>query len=125
MQQTEQFKLNLVEAIDPFSAELLRDNTEKVEQALKGVTVRYGTYEGDGRDGREIEVGFYPKLVILMGKWYENYSIFLIARDVTVSFSASGMGETSYVVMTENGFRCVSGDTHNRSGTTQYWIAIP
>lgn len=88
MQQTETYKLNLIETSDPFSPNPLNENARKTDAAitaetqaraaadaaldqrvtvLEGHKVRMiaGTYVGDGEVARTIETGVTPKFLIL------------------------------------------------------------
>ena len=88
MQQTETYKLNLIESDDPFSPEALNDNARTVEAALVAKAdaaqlarvegsvetvstavpkFACGSYSGDSTKNRKIELGFMPKMVYLGG----------------------------------------------------------
>ena len=88
MQQTQKYKLNLIESSDPFMPEGLNQNTQKVEQVLAAqeaasdqklaemnqrVTVLeghrcfVGSYVGDGTNNRFINLGVTPLAVIIPG----------------------------------------------------------
>ena len=80
MQQTEKYKLNLIESSDPFLPDGLNANTQKVEEVLKGMEdgplaemdervaaleahkFYVGTYTGTGRElcPRFVDLGFTP-----------------------------------------------------------------
>ena len=85
MQQTEQYKLNLIETSDPFSPNPLNENAQKLEGAieaarteakagdaaldgrLKVIEARrlvYGAYQGTGSSSSTVSLGFTPKVVI-------------------------------------------------------------
>ena len=78
MQQTETYKLNLIETSDPFSPQALNENTQKIEEVVSEklgemdarVTVLEGkrivllVYTGDGTQNRVIQLGFTPTGVI-------------------------------------------------------------
>lgn len=86
MQQTEKYKLNLIETTDTFSPAPLNENAQKLEaaltaqeaaraqagaaldarvQALELHRMAAGTYTGDGSaSGQMIEVGFTPEVVV-------------------------------------------------------------
>lgn len=85
MQQTQKYKLNLIESSDPFSPEGLNANTQKIEDvlmekmegpmvgldqrvtALEGHRLAVGFFSGS-MDRQFIEVGFRPKVVLVHDK---------------------------------------------------------
>ncbi len=74
MQQTETYKLNLIESSDPFSPQALNENTQKLEEVVseklgemdQRVTVleakkfAVGTYKAEMNETLKVEVGFTP-----------------------------------------------------------------
>ena len=74
MQQTETYKLNLIETSDPFSPQALNENTQKLEEVVseklgemdQRVTVleakkfAVGTYKAEMNETLKVEVGFTP-----------------------------------------------------------------
>ena len=85
MQQTETYKLNLIETSDTFSPDPLNENTQKLEAALsalgggstaldsritvlEGHKIAIGTYKGSGTVSQTIQVGFTPLVVFAMGE---------------------------------------------------------
>lgn len=100
MQQTETYKLNLIETSDTFSPAPLNENMEKLEAALGGVQAEAsageealdqrltvlearkfvaGTYTGDGSGtGQFINLGFTPIAVLVQssaGTWMAVTSV--------------------------------------------------
>ena len=73
MQQTETYKLNLIETSDAFSPTPINENTQAIEAALGELgqkidgRIVLGGYTGNGASSRTISLGFTPKLVILFG----------------------------------------------------------
>ena len=82
MQQTEKYKLNLIEPDDLFLPDGLNGSTQKIEDALAGeeaaraalearvVTLEgrkmaWGIYTGDGQDAQFIPLPFTPKAVFI------------------------------------------------------------
>ncbi len=81
MQQTETYKLNLIETSDPFSPQALNENTQKLEEVVhekledmderikvfEAKKVVYGTYHNTDSTLKSytVEVGFRPKIVLL------------------------------------------------------------
>ena len=107
MQQTEKYKLNLIESSDPFLPEGLNANTQKVEDVLaarealsdeklaemdsrvtvlEGHKLAFGTYKGEVyahvTQAQTIHVGFDPAAVFLQGG---NTSLFLAWREMDYS----------------------------------------
>ena len=74
MQQTETYKLNLIESSDPFLPDALNENTRKIEEVVQEklgemdqrVTVleakkfAVGTYKAEMNETLKVEVGFTP-----------------------------------------------------------------
>ena len=74
MQQTETYKLNLIESSDPFLPQALNENTQKLEEVVseklgemdQRVTVleakkfAVGTYKAEMNETLKVEVGFTP-----------------------------------------------------------------
>jgi hypothetical protein len=74
MQQTETYKLNLIESSDPFLPDALNENTRKIEEVVheklgemdQRVTVleakkfAVGTYKAEMNETLKVEVGFTP-----------------------------------------------------------------
>ena len=86
MQQTETYKLNLIEGSDTFSPQPLNENMEAIEGILQELTagqvrVAAGTYEGTGIYGYQtpctLTFDFEPKLVMVyeedMGFLFGDY----------------------------------------------------
>lgn len=84
MQQTEKYKLNLIETSDTFSPNPLNENAQKLEaaldikanaadhaaleqrvQALELHHFAAGTYTGDGNASQFIALGFTPEVVMI------------------------------------------------------------
>lgn len=125
MQQTEKYKLNLIERNDPFSPDALNQNTQKVEDAmaaheagieqrltvLEAHRIAYGTYTGNGQNNRFIFLPFTPKLVVLIGS------------NVAATHD-NGNAVTSSVKLGENGFTVVSTNYYNHEGWPCTYIAF-
>lgn len=88
MQQTEKYKLNLIESSDPFLPDALNQNTQKIEDAMtaheEGIEQRLtaveshklllSTYTGDSRSSgtQAIHIGFCPRFLMIwsnLGVW--------------------------------------------------------
>ena len=115
MQQTEKYKLNLIESSDPFLPDALNENTQKIEEVVQEklgemdqrVTVleakkfAVGTYKAEMNETLKVEVGFTPEAVILSDAHGANQVCF-----ITKAGSYVGNGN---VVVVENGFQLVNG----------------
>ena len=75
MQQTETYKLNLIETSDPFSPQALNENTQKLEAVVEKMDTRvtvleghkavFGSYNSKLSYDLTYELGFRPKAVIV------------------------------------------------------------
>ena len=137
MQQTEKYKLNLIESSDPFLPEGLNENTQKVEDVLAArealsderladmdqrVTVLeahqffVGTYTGDGQLSQEIHLGFTPLAVCVGSISGSNY----IANWAYTGNNSYGVG------IIEGGFKVSTSfaASTNNSGVTYSYLLI-
>ena len=110
MQQTETYKLNLIETTDPFSPAALNENTRKMEEVvheklgemdqrvtvLEGHKFACGVYSSPTGNPVHINLGFAPKAVFV--------------RHLSNGNSESAMsvegpnGQSPYLALTEDGF---------------------
>lgn len=124
MQQTDNYKLNLIETSDTFSPNPLNDNMEKVEAAMDGLDQRIaaieihqlkvGTYSA--QDNLIVNVGFRPKFVIIHATNNTSFSGLLAPTE----FSQPGF-------ITDTGFQLrYSGDNIaiNRTNYSYIYIAF-
>lgn len=73
--RTEQYGLHLWEPGDDFLREEFNENARAIEAALEGkLEAVFGSYLGDGTDGRVIDLGFDPRCVILVNKSGQIYA---------------------------------------------------
>lgn len=116
MQQTEKYKLNLIESSDPFLPDALNANTQKIEEVVSGhleamdqrVTVlegfhfTCGFYTGTGEVSQTISLPFTPRVVIVAngGRFDSDYG--------GISVRA-GNGENKQIKLKENGFDAKGG----------------
>lgn len=124
MQQTEKYKLNLVERDDVFSPDPLNENMEKVEGALEAARAEdaaldqrlavlearrivTGTYRPESSQGNMIQLGFAPKMVIVICSSRIGYCI---------------EGSSQYVSLREDGFYVGSDLSH--TSITYGFLAI-
>ena len=115
MQQTETYKLNLIESSDPFLPDALNENTQKIEEVvseklgemdqrvtvLEATKLVAGGFKSTNIPNDIIELGFTPEAVILSDAHGANQVCF-----ITKAGSYVGNGN---VVVVENGFQLVNG----------------
>ena len=115
MQQTETYKLNLIESSDPFSPQALNENTQKLEEVvseklgemdqrvtvLEATKLVAGVFKSTNIPNDIIELGFTPEAVFLSDAHGANQVCF-----ITKAGSYVGNGN---VVVVENGFQLVNG----------------
>ena len=138
MQQTEKYKLNLIESSDPFLPEGLNANTQKVEDVLaarealsdeklaemdgrvtvlEGHKLAYGIYKGNGQKSGEtqiIKLGFTPAVV-----WVSSISFLFTAM------SADRESHTLSIV--DGGFKVTfqpNSNSINTANSTYAYAAI-
>ena len=138
MQQTDKYKLNLVETSDAFSPDALNENTQKLEAALEEVTahadagdqaeaaaraalaqrvtalearkVVVGSYTGDGSTaGQIIGLGFTPAAVLL-GK--DGKSLYLLTPENPGTYPMV----PPYLQIVEGGFQVTYHQTSYADG---------
>ena len=112
MQQTEKYKLNLIEPSDPFLPDGLNANTQKIEEVLsknlEGMDARVtvleahkmalGNYIGSGYDVEQsISIGFTPRFVL---SWYES--------GIQIAYLPEPEVWTHYICAEEGGFKVTS-----------------
>ena len=127
MQQTETYKLNLIESSDPFSPAALNENTQKLEEVVSGkledmdqrVTVleakkfTRGSYKGTGIDRQFIQLPFTP-IAVLIHLVSTNYS----------SLALQGM-QSNDLLLAENGFYAIlSGQVCANTKQSAYYLAF-
>lgn len=132
MQQTEKYKLNLIEKTDPFAPEALNENTQKVEKVLAGeetartaadaaldarVTVLethklvVGSYSPDSTRNVTVNLGFTPLAVFICP-----------VMSGSSGFILQGANGTA-VRIEENGFFCW-GALADPGAMTYFYFAI-
>lgn len=106
MQQTETYKLNLIETSDPFSPQALNENTQKLEEVVEDMDRRIqvfeaqkivvGSYTTSVGYNFSYDLGFHPKLVLISAAGS-------LTADQIMS-SDSEHGEHNNLKLTETGF---------------------
>lgn len=107
MQQTSQYKLNLIESGDTFSAAPLNENAEKLETTLaqhtSAIAARakcsMGTYTGTGTYGsgkkNTLTFQFEPKLVLVMSS--PQFCLFLRGLNTGLKRNNEDTGAERYI----------------------------
>lgn len=135
MQQTETYKLNLIDMDDIFSPQPINENMGKLETALSAlggadaalgerVTVleahklAIGTYTGSATNSNQsqtVHLGFKPRFVFAEAK---NGGIMF--------FATPGASYRQNLVITDNGFTVTNDGTYNPNtgGTTYVYLAV-
>ena len=127
MQQTETYKLNLIESSDPFLPDALNENTHKLEEVVseklgemdQRVTVlechhfACGSYKAGG-EAQTIELGFTPKAVYIydLRSDHAPRCHILVTGDTTANI---------YLHIVEGGFwHCANNGYTAYTGTYHY-----
>lgn len=106
MQQTETYKLNLIETSDPFSPQALNENTQKLEAVVEKIDTRvtvleghkavFGSYNSKLLYDYHHELGFRPKAVIVCGIGGNPY--------ITMVTDTEDGLKQAHVTITDTGF---------------------
>ena len=113
MQQTDKYKLNLIEPTDPFLPDALNANTQRLEDVLEekmegpvadleqrvtvleGHKIVLGTYTGNSQTSQFISLDFTPKAVITSGR--EGFACFgAPVGDHAITIQKNGFSVTVY-----------------------------
>ena len=130
MQQTETYKLNLIESSDPFLPNALNENTRKIEEVMRDKTdaadhaaldirvaelekiqLACGCFIGDGVAGRIIPLGFKPVAVL----YQIGNTLFNIVRDVEHT--------KRYMIMVDEGIMLPNA-SYNQDKFTYTYLAF-
>ncbi len=131
MQQTETYKLNLIETSDPFSPQALNENTQKLEEVVseklgemdQRVTVleahkfACGSFQTPSDNGPlVVELGFTPKAVFISRQRSDHPDcLILITQSET---------KNMYLRIVEGGFRHICNNGYTAYGGTYHFIAF-
>ena len=121
MQQTETYKLNLIESSDPFLPNALNENTQKIEEVVDGLEQRvqvfeakkfvYGTCNATA-EGCTVQLEFTP-IVVLINQ--------VAATNGSTALTVAGQTASGGLTILENGFKFTVGGGYNiRSGPYSY-----
>lgn len=140
MQQTEKYKLNLVERDDVFSPDPLNENMEKVERALESEAaaraaadaaldqrlqvfearhVAIGTY-APALEPLDIDLGFEPKAVLFLATNDSIFSGMLVPNAVRYD---AALTATGFQIEAAGG-AASSSSILNRSGVSFAYLAL-
>ena len=111
MQQTEKYKLNLIESSDPFLPDALNANTQRLEEVVSGHL--------EGMDQRvtvlEAKQFAYGSFRCLSGTMdiplpFAPIAVLLVENEIAAFMNVKGAGNNQAVRLGENGFQAVSLD---------------
>lgn len=113
MQQTETYKLNLIETSDPFSPQALNENTQKLEevvhekledmdrriQVFEAKKFVYGNYYNPNykESTYEVKVGFPPKIVFI-AHIISSYTMAMATDAERGEYSSLKLTDTGFIV---------------------------
>ena len=138
MQQTETYKLKLIEPDDTFNADALNDNAKTLEAQLARVDAAIatipkfacGTYTGNGKNGHKISLPFTPKMVYVGDdrgycSFYSNSANY--RGGVALEGKPVNVSSTILVEIVEGGFQVADYSVYtcaNYSGREYRYFAI-
>ena len=107
MEKTENLKLNVWEKSDPILVGDFNEDNRKIDAAvgaLQEERIYMGSYVGDGKDNRTIDLPWEPKYMFLIG-YILNYGAFSILTQTTHRYASrddSGVNDTYHPKLTGN-----------------------
>ncbi len=123
MQQTETYKLNLIESSDPFLPDALNENTRKIEEVVDGLEQRVQVFEAkkfacgtctanNVETPNVVELGFTPVAVAIH---------YCRGSDGATALSVTGVPANTGLDIIEGGFQFNIGSGYNiRAGLYSY-----
>ena len=144
MQQTNQYQFNLIESGDTFSPQPLNENMEKVEATLAsqqenlnaakkelqqkiGDYLIFGSYVGDDKTNRFIDLGFTPRFVLIMGSYPGTDGTLGIVAFLNAEYgfivSNTNQNIATVAHISEGGFVARTSPV-NTKGYTSYYLAL-
>ena len=123
MQQTETYKLNLIESSDPFLPDALNENTRKIEEVVDGLDQRVKVFEAkkfacgtctanNVETPNVVELGFTPIAVAIH---------YCRGSDGATALSVTGVPANTGLDIIEGGFQFNIGSGYNiRAGLYSY-----
>lgn len=98
MEKTNNLKLNVWEKSDPIHAKDFNDNFQTLDSAvgsLQGEHIYVGSYVGDGKENRTIDLPWEPKFAVVFG-YINNYNALSLLTQTAHRYSDGyGTGENS------------------------------
>ena len=104
MNKTENLKLNVWEKSDPIHAKDFNDNFQTLDSAvgsLQGEHIYVGSYTGDGKENRTIDLPWEPMFMVILGNVLENnaFSLLTATTHRYVYNNGSGFNDTYHPVL--------------------------
>ena len=109
MNKTENLKLNVWERSDPILVGDFNEDNRKIDAAvaaLQGEHIYVGSYVGDGKSSRTIDLPWEPKFAVVFGFVGNNSGISFITQTVH-RYISSSCGESGGVASKLNGAKLV------------------
>ena len=98
MNKTENLKLNVWEKSDPILVGDFNEDNRKIDAAvaaLQGEHIYVGSYVGDGKENRTIDLPWEPKFAVIFG-YINNYNAFSLLTKTAHRYSDGyGTGENT------------------------------
>ena len=124
--QTERYGLHLWEPEDNFLREEFNENFAALDKVLGAKSeVVFGSYTGTGTANRVISLGFTPRCVILVNKWWQLFSA-NNPNDVGGGIFFPETDIPNFKIV-PGGFRVSNEETHGgstNSTSVHYYIAF-
>ena len=132
MQQTETYKLNIIEDDDKFSPDALNKNAEALEAQLARIDAALlkfacGTYTGNGSSSRTISLPFTPKVLYVGNTYGSTYYNSCTCGGLALENKPVATSSATLVTIVAGGFRvCHSSATQttNKSDGEYRYFAI-
>ena len=125
---TAAFGLNQWAATDQVVREEFNLDNQKIDEVLQKMQWVMGSYTGDGTDGRVIDLGFKPSILLLSGyRLYSSSPVGLLSVHFGETgfyiFSGSVYQSTSTLTVLDNGFQ-VDKYYHNLEDMEEHYLAL-
>ena len=129
MEKTNNLKLNVWEKTDPIHAKDFNDNFQTLDSAvgsLQGEHIYVGSYVGDGKNSRTIDLPWEPKFAVVFGFLQTRTAIqFLTTTDSRyITNDGCSSGSTYSVTLKGNHLVVNSADWFNQSGKQMQYICF-
>lgn len=114
----EYVKLERADEANPVGTPLNKTTFENMQTATIKDVCKTGHYTGNGQNGHIIDVGFKPRIVLILQSSSDNYSYvmgFAIENKMVVSEA---------VTLVENGFSLANNGNVNSNNTVYNYIAF-